>query len=93
LDAMMVNIGPVDIYLTNKRKITICDDIQFDRPLSTVRGVEVLIDRFVILHHVKQLVEIIKLEGESPLKWRAHLDALLRPVSDELGINIRMAYD
>jgi len=92
-DAMMVNLGSVDLFLTNKRLIVFHDNEQMNLPLETVRGVEVLIDRFVIIRHVKRLVEIISLEGESPLKWRAHLDAVMKPVSEELDIEIRMAYD
>jgi len=92
-DAMMVNLGAVDLFLTNKQLIAIHDNERFDLKLETIRGVEILIDRFVIIRHVKRLVEFISLEGESPLKWRAYLDAVLKPIGKELGIDIRMAYD
>jgi hypothetical protein len=91
--AMMVNLGPVELFLTNKRLFVIHQNEIFGLPLLSVRGVEVLIDKFVIIRHVKRLVEIIALEGESPLKWRAYLDAVLGSIKDELGIKMTMAYD
>lgn len=91
--AFMGNIGPSELFLTNKRLVVFNQGEYYGLPLLSVRGVEILIDKFVIIRHVKRLVEIIALVGESPLKWRAYLEAVLAPVQEELGIKITMAYD
>jgi hypothetical protein len=91
--AIMGNLGPSELFLTNKRLVVFNQGEYYYLPLLSVRGVEVLIDKFVIIRHVKRLVEIIALVGESPLKWRAYLDLVLAPVQEELGIKITMAYD
>jgi hypothetical protein len=89
----MASLGDVDLYLTNKRFIVVHNGQPIGLDLSTFRGIEVLLDRFIIIRHAKKLIEIIEFKDESPLKWRAYFDLVLRPVSEQLGIKIRMPYD
>jgi hypothetical protein len=86
-------LGRVGFYLTNQRLIFVHQGEQYGLPLRSIRGLDVLLDRFVIIRHEKRLIEIIQFEEESPLKWRAYLAAVLEPISEAEGIKLRIPYD
>jgi hypothetical protein len=86
-------LGLVGLYLTNQRLILIHQGVPYGLPLRSIRGLDVLLDRFVIIRHEKRLIEIIQVGEESPLKWRAYLAAVLEPISETEGIKLRIPYD
>ena len=63
----MAPLGAVDLYLTNKRLIVFHKGQSIGLDLDTFRGIEVLLDRFLIIRHAKKLIEIFEFQDESPL--------------------------
>lgn len=103
----LVDLGRADLFLTDRRLIVRLEgrppggDLQaedpttnlYSLPLETVRAVQLLIDRFLIIRHVQRLTEMFEFGAESPLKWRAYLDLALRPVAEAHNFQVHMAYD
>ena len=52
----LVPLGPVDLFLTNQRLILAHNGRTIGVSLNSFRGVEVLLDRFVIIRHQKRLL-------------------------------------
>jgi hypothetical protein len=88
-----VNLGPVDLFLTDRRLIVRRDGRRYDLPLRTIRAVQLVIDRFLVIRHAGQLMDLFEFAEESPLKWRAYLALALRPIAEAYGHQVRMAYD
>ncbi|MCX6033273.1 MAG: hypothetical protein NT169_28830 [Chloroflexi bacterium] len=94
----LTEIGEADLFLTDRRLIVrpgpagAAGEI-IGPPLATVRGVQLFIDRYLILRHERRLVEMFEFVAESPLKWQVYLDHALRPISSAGGVKIHMAYD
>jgi hypothetical protein len=65
----------------------------FSLPLSTVRGITLGLDRFLVIRHEQRLLEFFEFTEESPLKWQAYLDLALRPIAEAGGFRLYMAYD
>jgi hypothetical protein len=94
----MAEIGEADVSLTDRRLIVRLGSAGMageviGLPLATLRSVQVLIDRYLILRHERRLVEMFEFVAESPLKWQVYLDHALRPIAEAGGVRIHMAYD
>jgi hypothetical protein len=89
----LVNLGRAELYLTNRRIIIDHADQSHDLALDSIRSVQLGLDRFLILRQAGRLLTIVEFDRGSILKWRAYLDATLRPIAERTGITIRMAYD
>jgi predicted Zn finger-like uncharacterized protein len=89
----MAHLGPVNLALTNRRFILSHNNVEYGLALSSIRGIEILLDRLLIIRHEGRLIEILVFNRESPLKWRAYFDAVLQPIAEASGIRIRMPYD
>jgi hypothetical protein len=94
----MVDISEADLFLTDRRLIVRLGPMgatgeALGLPLATVRGVQLFIDRFLILRHERRLVEMFEFVAESPLKWQVYLDQVLRPIAAAAGFKVHMAYD
>jgi hypothetical protein len=89
----LVNLGPAALCLTNQRIIIDHDGQSYDLDLESLRSVQLGLDRFLILRQAGRLLTILEFGQGSTLKWRAYLDATLRPIAERSGIPIRMAYD
>jgi len=88
-----VDLGESDLFLTDRRLIVRQGDSSYDLPLTTIRSIMLLIDRYVIIRHQRRLVEVFEFRDESSLKWRAYLDHALRPVAEANGFKVHIAYD
>jgi hypothetical protein len=94
----MIDISEADVFLTDRRLIVRFgpaggEGEAYSLPLTTVRGVQLFIDRYIILRHERRLVEMFEFVNESPLKWQVYLDHALRPVAAAGGFKLHMAYD